>query len=348
MNGAVLMIAAAVAAGTATSSWIATGVVLRWLRRRAIVAVPNGRSSHVTPTPCGGGLAVVAVVLAAWAVTAWAVAAPLGITLGTVVAGAVLLYGVSWADDLHDIPRRYRFPVHVAAVGAVLIVLPESVRVFADSVPLWAERGIVGLAWLWFLNLYNFMDGIDGITGVQSASLGAGVIVSAGLAGAGTLLPLSVMGAAVLGAAVGFLAYNWQPARLFLGDVGAVPLGYLLGFALFVLAAEGAVAAALILPAYYLADASLTLVRRVAAGQRPWAHRDHYYQRAVHRGGMRHAEVAAWVLAGNMGLIGAAAAALGGHAAAGAGLAGLIVCGLLIRFSRCRCRSAPPDPASIS
>jgi UDP-N-acetylmuramyl pentapeptide phosphotransferase/UDP-N-acetylglucosamine-1-phosphate transferase len=115
-----------------------------------------------------------------------------------------------------------------------------------------------------------------------------------------------MFGAAAAAAALAFLRWNWQPARLFMGDVGSVPLGYLLGWLLLTLAGSGYWAQALILPLYFLADASWTLLRRLARGEKIWRpHREHFYQRAV-QAGRSHAEVALRVMSADIVLIGAA------------------------------------------
>jgi UDP-N-acetylmuramyl pentapeptide phosphotransferase/UDP-N-acetylglucosamine-1-phosphate transferase len=155
--------------------------------------------------------------------------------------------------------------------------------------------------WLWFLNLFNFMDGIDGIAGGETAALGVGAASVAWLA---ALAPsVALYGLTAAAAALGFLWWNWHPARIFLGDVGSVPLGYLLAWLLLDLASHGAWAAALILPLYYVADASLTLLVRLLRGERVWrAHREHFYQRAA-QGGLSHAQVVGAILLADAALV---------------------------------------------
>src|SRR5205085_11238320 len=156
------------------------------------------------------------------------------------------------------------------------------------------------------INAFNFMDGIDGIAGSEAAAIGAGVALLAlahlDVVGLGT----GLFGAAAAGASLGFLRWNWQPAKLFMGDVGSVPLGYLLGWLLLTLAGAGYWAPALIVPLYFLVDASWTLLRRLARGEKIWQpHRQHFYQRAV-QAGRSHAAVVLRVIAADMVLIGAA------------------------------------------
>ena len=136
---------------------------------------------------------------------------------------------------------------------------------------------------MWFVNLVNFMDGIDWMTVAEFVPV-TGAIVLISLAGTIGLLP-ALVAAALLGATLGFAPFNKPVAQLFLGDVGSLPMGLLLGWLLLQLAGKGHLAAALILPLYYLADATLTLVRRIAKGERIWqAHRTHFYQRATDNG----------------------------------------------------------------
>jgi len=314
-----------VAAAVGFAVWAATGRVLRLLTRLRLYDRPNERSSHAAATPRGGGLALVPLLLAAW--TGWALwsgAAPAG--FGPVLLGTVLLALVSLADDLRGLSAVLRLAVQAGAVAVGLIGLGTAGPVFQGLLPPLADRLAAALLWLWFVNLFNFMDGIDGISGVEAGSIGLGLALVAVLGGlAAELVALPVLLAA---AAIGFLAWNWPPARLFLGDVGSIPLGYLLGWLLLAGAAQGQWAAALILPLYYLADATVTLAKRGLRGAKVWqAHREHFYQRAV-QGGLSHGAVVLRVLACNGVLVAFALLATAGWpwpALAGATLAVLVL-----------------------
>jgi len=283
---------------------LTTGRVLRRLRASAILDRPNERSLHDVPTPRGGGIGILAALLPAWAVIillGYSDAAPL-----VAVLGALVLALVSWRDDIGGLSPAPRLAVQALAVAIGLAVLPGAGTVFQDLLPPWLDRLASGLVWLWFVNAFNFMDGIDGIAGTEAAAIGAGVALLAlthlEIVGLGN----GMFGAAAAAAALGFLRWNWQPARLFMGDVGSVPLGYLLGWLLLALAGSGYWAQALILPLYFLADASWTLLRRLARGEKIWRpHREHFYQRAV-QAGRSHAEVALRVMSADIVLIGAA------------------------------------------
>ncbi len=286
-------------AAVAILSWAATLAVLRSLIRFEVYDRPNARSSHEQARPRGGGLALLPVLLIAWIAAASWLGSPPG--FWSVVSSVAVLAGVSWIDDLKNLPVVQRLAVQALAVGLGIAAMEGAGPVFQGLLPPLLDRLAAALLWLWFVNLFNFKDGIDGIAGVEASSLGIGlVLVGAVLAWPGVQVALPALLAA---ATLGFLAWNWAPAKLFLGDVGSVPLGYLLGWLLLVAAADGAWAAALILPLYFLADATITLIKRGARGAKIWqAHREHFYQRAA-QGGASHAWVAAQVLACNAVLI---------------------------------------------
>jgi UDP-N-acetylmuramyl pentapeptide phosphotransferase/UDP-N-acetylglucosamine-1-phosphate transferase len=280
----------------------ATGLLLPQLRRRAILDRPNGRSSHDTPTPRGGGIAVVGIVLLTFLAIFAGQAAEWGLL--AIVGIAAVLAIVSWRDDLAGLSPALRLAVQALAVAGGLAVLPGSGVVFQGFLPRWLDLIASGLLWLWFINLYNFMDGIDGITGVETACIGGGIALTAFLFDGAGVAGATLLGAAIAGAGVGFLVWNWHKAKIFLGDVGSVPLGFLLGWLLLSLAATTFWATALILPLYYLADATWTLLRRLSRGEKIWeAHRQHAYQRAVQRG-FSHGAVVQRILLTDIVLVG--------------------------------------------
>lgn len=317
---------AALAAGLACLATAALIVVLRPLLVRYALARPNTRSSHIVPTPQGGGAAV----LAACAL-AVAVVGPGGAELGVLGLAALALALVGAVDDVHPLPPLPRLAVQAAAVGAV--VMASDLRLL-PAVPAAIERGAAILAGLWFVNLTNFMDGLDWLT-VAASVPAAAALVAFGLAG--RLPPeATLVAAALLGGMLGFAPFNRPVARLFLGDVGSLPLGLVLAWLLYRLAAEGGLAAALLLPLYSVADATLTLARRAARGARVWqAHREHYYQRAG-ANGLGAWAVAVRLLALNAALAGLAAATLAwpGLAVAALAAGGGLVALTLRRFAR--------------
>ena len=175
-----------------------------------------------------------------------------------------------------------RLLLQAVAVAAVVLTAPGDVRI-VPAFPLWIERGVLLLAGLWFVNLVNFMDGLDWMTAAEAVPI-SGALLALGWFGD---FPASatILAAALFGAMVGFAPFNRPVARIFLGDVGSLPIGLLLGWCLLQLAWQQQLAAALLLPLYYLADATLTLLRRLVRREPFWAaHRSHFYQRATDNG----------------------------------------------------------------
>jgi UDP-N-acetylmuramyl pentapeptide phosphotransferase/UDP-N-acetylglucosamine-1-phosphate transferase len=305
-----ILVALAAAGALALAVWWGVGRLLPALQRLA-VDTPNARSSHTRPTPRGGGLAATGgllVWLAAWGLALGSGGLP---GLWAVLAGTVLLGAISWQDDRASaqggVPPGLRILAQLCAVLLAIGGMVDAQPVTQGLLPLWADLLFTALAWLWFVNLFNFMDGIDGIAAVETISIAAGLAILA----LALDWPVAVLALALflLAAAAGFVPWNWHPAKVFLGDAGAVPLGFLLGWALVLAAGLGAWAAALILPAYYWADATLTLLARLARGETPWqAHRSHAYQRAVARG-LSHAQVSRRIAGFNAVLLALALAA---------------------------------------
>ena len=282
-------------------------LLLPWLRARAVLDRPNARSSHTVPTPRGGGIVVVAVlIISVWAIHLASGASLRHIAIITMELGALAL--VSWIDDRRGAPVWLRLAVQLAAVSAGLANIGLATFAERHGLSPWLLAIPIGLAWMWFVNLYNFMDGIDGITGTETASIGVGLVALA-VVTLGSVAGQGLTGLALAGAAIGFLVWNWPPARIFLGDVGSVPIGFLVGGLLVEAALAGQWAPALILPLYYLADATLTLIARAWRRERPWeAHKTHFYQRA-HQSGLSHGQVSLSIGALNIVLIALAVAA---------------------------------------
>lgn len=297
-------LAAAIDIGAGLIACFGTWALIPVLQRTAVIDRPNERSSHAVPTPRGGGIALIAAVLFAWIALIAAGIAPSRLWL--VLSGATLLAAVSWLDDLRGLSPVPRLFAQIAAV--ILGVVSSQIAtgaLFQGWLPAWLDTTAAAVVWVWFVNLYNFMDGIDGLAGSEAAMIAIGLVLFASF-GVGENPSLAALAGAVALAAIGFLVWNWAPARIFLGDVGSVPLGYLLGFLLLEAAARGHWQLALMLPLYFLADATITLLRRLWRGERIWqAHRQHFYQRAVRRG-LGHAAVTGRVIMANVLLIGCA------------------------------------------
>lgn len=292
-----------IAAAAAISAGLIV-VLLPGLRRHAL-AQPNPRSSHAKPTPQGGGIAVVAATaIVALAAAALALSPNERGFIAWILGAATLIAATGAVADVRPMPVMPRLLLQALAVAMVIAALPAELRV-VPPLPWWLERALLGVAALWLVNLANFMDGIDWMTVAEAVPVTSGLVVIGWL---GALPSAAVVVAlALLGAVLGFAPFNRPVARLFLGDMGSLPIGLLLAWLLILLALDGHVAAALLLPLYYLADASLTLGRRLTAGERVWqAHRTHFYQRATD-GGFSVSEIVAHVFAVNVALAALAA-----------------------------------------
>ena len=256
-------------------AWWLTGLYLRVMLTYGQLEPPSDRGMHKVPVPSGAGAAIVAAALLLWPLWQGQAAGDSLLLLATMAALAL----VSWLDDRRGLSPVLRLAAHTAAVTLLLASLGPEQRVL-PAIPLGAERVALGLAWLWFINLFNFMDGIDGIAGAEAVAVAAGYVLVVTVAGAGN--PLDQLALIVAAATAGYLFWNWHPAKVFMGDTGSIALGFLLGWLMIDLCVRGFWAAAAILPLYFVADASLTLLKRLARGEKPWQpHRQHAYQRAV-------------------------------------------------------------------
>jgi Fuc2NAc and GlcNAc transferase len=254
-----------------------TGFVRAHALRGGIIDVPNERSSHVVPTPRGGGIAIAVVVLLG---TICAAALGIvGIASGVALfVGGAMVATIGYWDDRSSLPALPRFSVHlVASALAVLALAPLGSPAHAGPAT-WVVLGVLVVATAWSINSFNFMDGIDGIASSQAmfvTAASAALVFRHGDTGLATLLLVSTC------ACLGFLFWNWPSAKIFMGDVGSGFLGFWLAAIALLLHAADALSlfASLILNSAFIADATVTLLRRMIAGKRWYeAHRSHAYQ----------------------------------------------------------------------
>ena len=281
-------------------SWLLASRVRLYALDR-LLDIPNERSSHSAPTPRGGGLAIAFTALGGIILAAmfhwieWNLAIAL-------VGGGALIATVGWVDDHRSLSALTRFAVQFFCAGWAMYWVGglPSLSVGSASLhlgPVGIILGVIGIVWA--INLYNFVDGIDG--------LAAGEAISTGVIGGLILLAMGQTGLAIVSlliaaASAGFLPLNWAPARLFMGDVGSGMLGYL--FAVLAIASENSGAVPLLLWVLLLGafvfDATVTLCRRIAHGERWYhAHHSHAYQRMV-QAGRSHAQVSTTILLINL------------------------------------------------
>jgi Fuc2NAc and GlcNAc transferase len=262
------------------------GLITRLYRAHALRAqlldVPNERSSHAVPTPRGGGVAIVVVVCAAFVCVGALEETWRSIAAFTMLA-ALGVAAVGYLDDLRGVAASKRFAVHVLGAVVLLMATRELGPLDLPAVP-----PVPVVQWLltlvsilWLLNLFNFMDGIDGIAAMEAAFASLGIALCAYF-GPGISDALLALCLAVAASSMGFLIYNWPPARIFMGDVGSGFLGFILGSLAVIAHRESGVDpwVIAILLGVFVTDSTVTLLRRVARGKR-WheAHRSHAYQR---------------------------------------------------------------------
>lgn len=303
-----LLLNTAFAVAVFLSTYFGIRRFISWSRRKNILDIPNERSSHSDPVPVGAGLLIACSVLAAFVLRSAAGTVLYGeraqILLVTVYAVASLgIVAVSWLDDLKSVHAGVRFAVHVGC--ALLITIVSGVLGDWSSIYTWVEATVI-IVWIVGLtNAYNFMDGIDGIAGIQGFVAGLGWMTLGHYSGAEAI---SSLGTFVAVSCAAFLLFNWQPAKVFMGDAGSAFLGFTLSSAVILalsghrldspvrldagLAAPlgvGSAAVAFVWP--FVFDSSFTFLRRLVNRETVWkAHRSHLYQRMV-RAGWRHSSV---------------------------------------------------------
>lgn len=272
-------------------SYVTTFGLVRLLPKLAVVDNPNERGNHTIPTPRGGGLAIIIGCVGFLMVA--------GVRMEMVVAFLFVAF-VSFLDDIKSQPPLVRLGVHFvsALLGASLL----EGQAFQGMLPFWADKLAVAVVWTGFMNIYNFMDGIDEISATETFGICLGVVA---LFLSVETLPnfLAIDALIIASGMLGFWFFNRHPAKIFLGDVGSVTLGFLTGYLFAHLAERGVWMAVLILPAYYVVDGGLTLMLRLLRGKKIWeAHSEHAYQVAA-RAYKNHRKVTTQIAAMNIVLV---------------------------------------------
>lgn len=286
----------AVAATALVASFVLTLVIKRAAGGLGLIDVPNERSSHAVPTPTGGGLAIVISATAALGLLAAAGIIPTRLFLALGPGGAAVGL-VGFIDDRKSLSARIRLFVHfTAAAWAVVCIGPVDIfRIGGVPAGLaWLSYAISTVGIVWFLNMFNFMDGIDAIASSEAIFLCAGAsflaLYSAGVSSIAA-------SAAVIGAtSTGFLIWNWPPAKTFMGDAGSGYLGFVFAVMGIASSAHGgaALCSCLILAGVFVVDSTYTLIRRFTRGERVTEpHRTHAFQLLAQRMGHRSVTLSA-------------------------------------------------------
>jgi Fuc2NAc and GlcNAc transferase len=275
-------------AGLALTSFALTALVRRYALSKALLDVPNARSSHAAATPRGGGLAIVLTLLVGGVVLCTVESAPWHLCVALLGAGSLVAL-VGWLDDLGHVAARWRLVAHSLAAIWALYWLGEVPVVGVFGLELgrgWIWQGVAIVYVIWLVNLYNFMDGIDGIAGIEAVTVAIGIVIVILVSGRGVESAPSSFAAILAASALGFLVWNFPKAWIFMGDVGSGFLGMTFG----VLSLQAGLISAelfwscLILLGVFVVDATWTLWRRLLRGDRIHeAHRSHAYQHAARR-----------------------------------------------------------------
>jgi Fuc2NAc and GlcNAc transferase len=261
---------------------VVTGLVRVRALQVGIIDVPNDRSSHAVPVPRGGGVAIVVVVLLGTILACTRDALTIADS-SALLAGGMMVAGIGYWDDRRGLPALPRFSVHLVASVLVVLALAPLGNPEHGGLVTWTLLAVLVVSTTWSINSFNFMDGIDGIAASQAIFVTATSAVLIFLHGEQAL---AMMLLASSGACLGFLFWNWQPAKIFMGDVGSGFLGFWLAAVAILLHAKGVLSlfTSLILSSAFLADATVTLLRRMIAGKRWYqAHRSHAYQRLARK-----------------------------------------------------------------
>lgn len=285
-----------IAGGVGVLSWWVTGLLVSRASFIRSIDYPNDRSLHVEPTPRSGGVAILASVMIGLAVAAIGFAVmphptgflPTGLASASfwIIGSIVLVTTVSFLDDRAGLPVSVRLAVQT--IAAVIVVWGVGLALSSFPIPAiktvelgWFAVPVSVLFLLWMTNLYNFMDGMDGFAGGMT-TLGFGFLAYFGWRAGHPFMLLTATVVAMT--ALGFLFHNFPPARIFMGDVGSIPLGFTGGTLMLLGLRDGLFDfwVPILIFSPFILDATVTVLRRVWQRQRIWeAHRDHYYQRLV-------------------------------------------------------------------
>lgn len=266
-------------------SLIATGIVRRYALHANLLDFPNKRSSHEIATPRGGGLAIALVFLGGLLILFLLNFVP-GIVFLSIFSGGFLIAGIGFADDHTHVPARWRSAVHFFAAATALVLLGglPAIQFGTTTVDLGIVGDILAVVFIvWMINLYNFMDGIDGIAAVEAFCIAGSAFVILSVSDSGYI---SILLLVFVATALGFLVWNWPPAKVFMGDVGSGFIGFILAMFAIISSSLGLLPIWiwLILAGVFVVDATVTLITRVINGEEWYsAHNNHAYQKASRR-----------------------------------------------------------------
>jgi UDP-N-acetylmuramyl pentapeptide phosphotransferase/UDP-N-acetylglucosamine-1-phosphate transferase len=266
-------------------SLVTIKTTIQFLKKTKTIDIPNERSSHIIPTPKGAGLGVIATLLIVYYTF-------FPLTDFWLMSSILIITTISFLNDNKQVSIIIRLIIQMVLTIIVLNFWPplKDMILFNNIVPIWLEYILTFLLIIWVMNLFNFMDGIDGISGTQCIIIGVGVGLSLFLSQEEYKLE-QILAGFMAGSSLAFLLWNWYPAKVFLGDAGSIPLGFINAILILLLCKNDLWYVAIIINNYYFFDASITLLRRIKMKKKPWkAHKEHFYQKAI-LNGYSHSEV---------------------------------------------------------
>jgi UDP-N-acetylmuramyl pentapeptide phosphotransferase/UDP-N-acetylglucosamine-1-phosphate transferase len=281
---------------------LATKVAIKILSQHNIVDHPDNRRSHKRVTPRGGGISIYIVFILAFLYLDYFF---YGFHHSLNIVPLLTLLGViSFYDDIKGTHALLRLSVHLLVAGITLYIYLYPNTLFHGEIALWLDFALAVIGFAGFINIYNFLDGIDGITALQTIHLSITIIALTIIRSDVIFHPTLIIMIAfiTLACSIGFLIYNWSPASVFLGDIGSISLGFLIGLCLTMIAAAGErlFVASAIASLYYIADGGGTLLIRIIKREKIWLpHLNHFFQQAVKKG-MSHRQVTLKIAACNI------------------------------------------------
>lgn len=262
--------------------------------RKNIVDKPSQRRAHSKITPRGGGVAIVISFILSFLIFDYHEHSAFVYSV-YLLPPLCLVAAISLLDDISHVSIIYRLCIHLVASALVVYFFLWPRTLLHDELPIYLDFALAFIGLAMFVNIYNFLDGIDGITASESIHLSTTLLILCTMrydviAHVDLVIVISTLTCA---SSIAFIYYNWHPAKVFLGDVGSISLGFLLGLALLIVASSGSrlFASCFIACLYYIADGGLTILIRLVNGEKIWLpHLKHFFQRAV-RKGMSHQEI---------------------------------------------------------
>jgi UDP-N-acetylmuramyl pentapeptide phosphotransferase/UDP-N-acetylglucosamine-1-phosphate transferase len=269
-------------------SLVLTKSLINLMRRLEIVDIPSSRRAHEKITPRGGGIGLVLIYSVLLPIFEYFVIGSLQSTI-LILSLFIPISLISFLDDISQVPIWLRLVIHILCSCLAITWLIHPNLILHYGIPIYLDFIIGAFALLSFINVYNFMDGIDGITASQSIHYSITILILSFMQY--DIIPnvdIVIASAIIIGCwSLGFIYFNWQPAKIFIGDVGSISLGFLIGVCLLTIASASAklFAACVIASLYYIADGSITILIRMMKGEKIWEpHLQHFFQKSIQKG----------------------------------------------------------------